>query len=144
MWKLYQDGQSYTPTEENETIQFTININLGCSGYSVFCTNQISISKLAVIQYVSELLFEFRERTNFVTNVQRFNLQFCDTTNLEKLKDWNMVYFGGYKLSGNKLQVWSMILWNPPGDPTHLVAWVTSALTFTSRHFTSCSVYLHP
>lgn len=59
--------QSYTPTEENEIIQFTININLVRPGYSVF---QISISKLAVIQNARELLFEFRERTDFITNVE--------------------------------------------------------------------------
>jgi len=74
--KTFQGGQSYTPTEENEKVQFIININLGCPGYSVFYTIQIPVSKLAVIRYVRELLFEFRERTDFARNVQIFNMRF--------------------------------------------------------------------
>lgn len=46
--------------------------------------------------------------------------------------------FGGYKMSGNKLQVLSTMLQNFPSDQTHLVAWIISTLTFTSRPFTSC------
>lgn len=88
-----------------------------------------------------ENCFLSSERGQISLQMSRFNLRFCNMINMDKLRAWIIMYFGGCKLPENKLHVWSMILWKLSGDQSHLVAWATSTLTFTSGHFTSC---FHP